>query len=60
MENIEITLLKEKIKSLEEENIQLKERLSKYTSPPSQKTYYQKNKEKIIARNAEYAKNKKK
>jgi len=49
MENIEITLLKEKVKSLEEENIQLKERLSKYTKQkPSGKKYYEKNKEKIL------------
>jgi uncharacterized protein YlxW (UPF0749 family) len=52
--------LKEKVKNLEQENIQLKERLSKYTNPKSQKTYYEKNKERIIARNIEYAKNKKK
>jgi len=50
----------DKIKSLEEENLQLKERLSKYTNPQRQKKYYEENKEKIIAHNAEYAKNKKK
>ena len=53
------TILKERIKFLEEENKQLKERLSKYTNPERTKIYYEKNKEKIIARNTEYAKNKK-
>jgi len=56
-------LLKEKddkIKLLEQENIQLKERLKKYTNPQRQKKYYEENKDKIIAYNIEYAKNKKK
>ena len=52
--------LKEKVKRLEEENIQLQERLSKYTNPQRNKKYYEENKEKIIAHNMEYAKNKKK
>jgi predicted nuclease with TOPRIM domain len=52
--------LKEKVKSLEQENIQLKERLSKYTNPQRNKKYYEENKDKIIAHNIEYAKNKKK
>lgn len=60
MEDIQVRLLKECIKQLEEENLNLKERLSKYTRPACQNTYYQKNKDKIIARNTEYAKNKKK
>lgn len=59
MEDSEIKLLKERVKYLEDENLKLKERLSKYTRPPSQKTYYEKNKERIISRNTEYAKNKK-
>jgi Zn-finger nucleic acid-binding protein len=52
--------LEEKIKLLEEENKVLKERLSKYANPKvSQKKYYEKNKEKILARNSEYKKRKK-
>lgn len=56
----ENTKLKECIKNLQDEIICLKERLSKYTNPNRTKKYYEANKERIIARNAEYAKNKKK
>ena len=52
-------LLKDRVKNLEDEIIALKERLSKYTNPNRTKKYYEANKERIIARNAEYAKNKK-
>ena len=59
MEN-QIEELKNKIISLQQEIEQLKIHLGKYTNPSCQKSYYQRNKERIIARNTEYAKNKKK
>ena len=51
-------LLKEQNDKLLEENKLLKERLKKYTCPISHKTYYERNREKIIKRNTEYRKNK--
>lgn len=44
-----------KIKMLEEEIVQLKERLSKYTNPASYKKYYESNKEKINEKRRDYA-----
>lgn len=52
-------LLKECIKTLQDEISALKDHLSKYTNPNRTKKYYEANKERIIARNSEYAKNKK-
>ena len=54
----------DKIKKLEEENLQLseelqktKEHLKKYTAPESRKKYYEQNKEKIKEQVNEYKKN---
>ena len=40
--------LEEKNKRLEEELLQTKEHLKKYTAPPRSKTYYDKHKEEIL------------
>ena len=47
----------EKIKELEEELQITKEHLKKYTSPSYKKEYYEKNKDVIKERNANYKKN---
>lgn len=52
--------LKIKVKTLQDEIEELKVHLKKYTNPKSYKTYYEKNKEKIIKQQIEYQKNKKK
>ena len=52
--------LKIKVKTLEDEIEELKVHLKKHTNPKSYKTYYEKNKEKIIKQQIEYQKNKKK
>jgi hypothetical protein len=52
--------LQENIKNnLIKENDELKEHLKKYTAPKGNKTYYQKNKEKIIENNKKNYRNKK-
>jgi hypothetical protein len=39
-----------RIKELEEENEKLKEHLKRYTAPSYKKAYYEKNKEKLLAK----------
>jgi hypothetical protein len=46
--------LLEKIKLLEEENKELKEKLKKYTAPIRHKNYYESHKEDIIQKTKEY------
>ena len=47
-------LLKEKIKKLESELIEVKENLKKYTAPSCKKKYYENNKETIKQKHKEY------
>lgn len=61
MENIDIIKkeneeLKQKILSLENENIELKEHLKKYTNGENNKRYYEKNKEKVKQQGSNYLK----
>ncbi len=51
-----INELKNKINELEKENITLKEHLKKYTNAPSNKRYYEKNKDKVKEQGANYLK----
>lgn len=53
---VEIALLKEKNQKLEEELIETKEHLKKYTAPLYKKKYYETNKEEIIEKIKEYKK----
>jgi hypothetical protein len=46
--------LQEKLKLLEEENKELKEKLKKYTAPVRHKNYYENHKEDIIQKTKEY------
>jgi hypothetical protein len=46
--------LQEKIKLLEEENKELKEKLKKYTAPVRHKNYYESHKDDIIQKTKEY------
>ena len=46
--------LQEKIKLLEEENKELKEKLKKYTAPIRHKNYYESHKNDIIQKTKEY------
>jgi len=46
--------MQEKIKLLEEENKELKEKLKKYTAPIRHKNYYESHKEDIIQKTKEY------
>ena len=46
--------LQEKIKLLEEENKELKEKLKKYTAPIRHKNYYESHKDDIIQKTKEY------
>lgn len=48
--------LKQKILSLENENIELKEHLKKYTNGENNKRYYEKNKEKVKQQGSNYLK----
>jgi hypothetical protein len=48
--------LQEKIKLLEEENKELKEKLKKYTAPVRHKNYYESHKDDIIQKTKEYKK----
>ena len=50
--NIDEILLKNK--QLEEENIDLKEKLKKYTAPKRSKNYYENHKEEVIKKVKEY------
>ena len=43
-----------KVKLLEEENKELKEKLKKYTAPTRSKFFYEYNKEEILKKNKEY------
>jgi hypothetical protein len=52
--------LKEKVTLLENEILELKEHLKKYTSPTRYKKYYEKNREKITKQQIEYQKQKQK
>jgi len=47
-------LLNEKIKQLEQENKELKEKLKNYTAPSRKKKYYDNHKEELIQKNKEY------
>ena len=47
-------LLNEKIKQLEQENKELKEKLKNYTAPSRNKKYYDNHKEELIQKNKEY------
>jgi len=49
--------LQEKIKLLEEENKELKEKLKKYTAPVRHKNYYESHKDDIIQKTKEYKDN---
>ena len=51
------TELYEKIKILEEENTELKNKLKTYTAPTRNKNYYEKHKEDIIQKSKEYKDN---
>ena len=51
------TELYEKIKILEEENTELKNKLKTYTSPTRNKNYYENHKEDIIQKSKEYKDN---
>ena len=42
------------IKKIEEENKELKEKLTKYTAPQRNKKYYENHKDVILAKNKEY------
>ena len=46
--------LQEKIKTLEEENLKLKEHLKKYTAPSRSHTFYENHKEEIKKKVKEY------
>ena len=48
--------LKQKILSLENENIELKEHVKKYTNGENNKRYYEKNKEKVKQQGSNYLK----
>lgn len=50
--------LEEENQKLKLENQQLKEHLKKYTNPKGSKTYYEKNKEKILEKQRAYKKEK--
>ena len=52
----EIDVLKLENNKLQQENVQLKKHLKKYTSPTRAKRYYQNNKEKLMDQNKEYKK----
>jgi len=47
-------LLKQKISSLEDEIIKLKEHLKKYTAPTRSKTYYENHKEEVLQKVKHY------
>jgi len=49
-------LLKNKINELENEIIELKEHLKKYTAPKRYKKYYENHKEELLQKNKEYIK----
>ena len=51
------TELYEKIKILEEENTELKNKLKNYTAPTRNKNYYENHKEDIIQKSKEYKDN---
>ena len=51
------TELYEKIKKLEEENTELKNKLKTYTAPTRNKNYYENHKEDIIQKSKEYKDN---
>jgi len=52
--NTENELLKQKISSLEDEIIKLKEHLKKYTAPTRSKTYYENHKEEVLQKVKHY------
>jgi len=52
--NNDIDALKQRIKDLENENMELKEHLKKYTAPEYKKKYYEENKEIIKQKHKEY------
>jgi len=50
--------MESEIELLKKEITELKIQLSKYTNPQSKKTYYEKNKDKILSQQREYKKKK--
>ena len=55
MENIDI--IKKENEELKKKNVELEERLKKYTNGNNHKRYYEKNKEKIMETGANYLQN---
>ncbi len=50
----EIDIIKNEVEELKKKNINLEERLKKYTSGKNHKKYYEKNKEKVMESGANY------
>ena len=50
----EIDIIKKEVEELKKKNIELEERLKKYTNGDNHKRYYEKNKEKVMELGANY------
>ena len=50
----EIDIIKKEVEELKKKNIELEERLKKYTNGDNHKRYYKKNKEKVMELGANY------